>query len=133
MKRLLQYSQSKKQNNHALFRSLASRSRAHLPSSSLLISSLYTRAYCISYALGYACSSLVPRPSSLLLGMSVSLMPMHLWLACIHYMHALYLMLPLPYTLPYCTCTLLISCFVALCTYFISYITLLFCTCTAYF
>ena len=44
------------------------------------------------------------RSSSPLLGMSVSLMPMHLWLACIHYMHALHLV-STTYTLPYCTCT----------------------------
>lgn len=132
MKRLLQYSQSKKTKQ------LRAISPTHLPPtltlSTLLISSLYTRAYCIYHALGYACSYLVSRSSSLLLllGMSVSLMPYASWLTCILYMYSLHLV-STTYTLPYCTCILLISCFVAPCTYFISYITLLFCTCTAYF
>lgn len=53
---------------------------------------------------------------------------LHVYITCM-----LCILPPLPYMLPYCTCTLLISCFVAPCTYFISYITLLLCTCTAYF
>ena len=52
-------------NNHTPF-ALAYLT-SHSLSSSLLISSLSTRAYCIYYALGYACSYLVPRFSFLLL------------------------------------------------------------------
>ena len=94
---------SKKQNNHAIFRLLASRSRAPHVFSSLLIllSSLYTQAYCICYALGYACSYLVLRFSSLLLvsrtqhvaSHVLCILPymytLHAWPAsCFHYVHA---------------------------------------------
>ena len=88
MKRLLQYSCLCAKNNHSIFRLLASRSRAPHIFSSLLTS------YLISFYLArtsYVLLATLARFSSLLLGMSVSLMPMHLWLACIHYMQALHL------------------------------------------
>lgn len=143
MKRLLQYSCLCAKNNHALFRPPhPSLSRSpHIFSCFLSFSpSLLSRpvppsavrscsrlCFCFSYLV----------PSTLFLTCSVSL-------ACMYTLHVcqlrwrvqrtrLCILLPLPYMLPYCTCTLLISCFVAPCTYFIPYITLLLCTCTAYF
>lgn len=99
-------------------------------------------SYYVLLAASVRSSFLVPRFSSLLLGMSVSLMPMHLWLACIHYMYASYAGVSsgqgsascFHYRTRFLTVLVqLISCFVAPCTYFIPYITLLLCTCTAYF
>ena len=126
VKRLLQYSQSKK-NNHAIFRSSPHTLALTYPHSSSLLPHLLLLS---TYFLRASCSLLVPRFS--FLGMSASLMPMHLWLACIHYMHALHLV-PTTYMLPSAFYAHLISCFVALCTYFIPYFTSLLCTCTAYF
>lgn len=116
MKRLLQYSQSFAKNNHTPF-ALAYLT-SHSLSSSLLYSSLLSTheptAFTMHQATLARISYLVHRLCFSLLGMSASLMPMHLWLACIHYMHALHLV-STTYTLPYCTCILLISCFVSLC------------------
>ena len=49
MKRQLQYSQSKKQNNHAIFRSLTPRSRAHFTSSLLSLLIFFYSARITSY------------------------------------------------------------------------------------
>ena len=54
MKRLLQYTSHKK--NIVRYFALASRSRAHLTPSLASSHLSSSRAYCISYALGYACS-----------------------------------------------------------------------------
>ena len=141
MKRLLQYSCLYAKNNHALFRSRLTLSRSlhihssptsspstqHVLPTCFLLRSCSRLCFCFSYLV----------PSTLFLTCSVSL-------ACMYTLHAsqlrwrvqrtrLCISSPLPYMLPYCTCTLLISCFVAPCTYFILYFTSLLCTCTAYF
>lgn len=121
MKRQLQYSCLCAKNNHTLFRPLTPRSRAHFTSflassHSLLLSSLgpyHPRRYAL--ALVSASASRIQHVASHVLCIS----GLHVYITCM-----LCILLPLPYMLPYCTCTLLISCFVAPCTYFISYVTL---------
>lgn len=85
VKRLLQYSQLKKQNNHAIFRSLPLRSHAHLSSShyssTLARTTLGGTLLLLSLHLASCFSSLL-----LLLGMSASLMPC--FLACMYTLHA---------------------------------------------
>lgn len=87
MKRLLQYSQLKKQNNHAIFRSLPLRSHAHLSSShySSTLARTTLGGTLLLLSLHLASTS---RISYLARCFSRAL---HLWLACIHYMHALHL------------------------------------------
>lgn len=116
MKRQLQCTAQKTTTHYF---ALASRSRTHLPSFFSYLISFY------SARTSYVLFATLARFSSLLLflGMSASLMPMHLWLACIHYMHALHLV-PTTYMLPYCTCILLISCFVAPCILYMILVTL---------
>lgn len=85
-KRQLQHT-SQKITTHHFACSPRFRAPHFSPTSSLLLSSLgsyHPRRYALA-PVSASCFS------SLLLGMSVSLMPMHLWLACIHYMHALHL------------------------------------------
>ena len=127
MKRLLQYSQSKKQNNYALFHPLTSRSPLILPT--LLLSSLYTRAYCIYHALGYACSFLVSASASRHECFSHAvLLDMHVmsYMRCLasrfRYLHASLLYLYTSHLVLRGSMHLL---------YTIRYT--LFCTCTAYF
>lgn len=120
MKRQLQYSQSKKTKQHRVI-SLSPHTLAlTYPHSSSLLPHLLLLStyYFLLRASCYACSYLV----------SAS------WHEC--FSHALYLaihvyftcmaciLLPLPYTFPYCTCTLLISCFVAPCILYMILVTL---------
>ena len=100
-KRLLQYTSQK--NNDTSFHSPHTLT-SHLPSFFFTPTSSPSTQHVLLPTTCFLLRLLVSRFSSLLLGMSVSLMPMHLWLACIHYMHALYLV-STTYTLPYCTCT----------------------------
>lgn len=133
VKRLLQYSQSKKTKQPCDI-SLTSHSRAHLTLTLILFSSLLSSSQGLLHLPCTRLRLLVSR-SSLLVSASwhecfshAMLLSLHVYITCM-----LCILLPLPYMLPYCTCTLLISCFVAPCTYFILYITLLLYTCTAYF
>ena len=101
-----------------IFSSLAS----HL----LLLSTYYFLLRASCYARSFPASRLCFLAWAFLSCLCIS--GLHVYFTCMAC-----ILLPLPYTLPYCTCTLLIACFVAPCTYFIPYITSLLCTCTAYF
>lgn len=120
MKRLLQYTSHK--NNHTSFRSLTPRSRAHFTSSLLSLFIFFYSARITSY---YVLLATLAR-SPLLVSASWHERFSHAYasLACMYTLHACSAS-----CFHYHTCfptvlVQLISCFVAPCTYFISYVTL---------